>query len=375
MALQMVDLQAQLASIRGELDGAIDAVLTSGAYVRGPFVQSFETRLAEYAGTNHAIGVGNGTDALQLAYMALGVGQGDEIVTTAFTFIATAEAAALLGARPVFVDIDPHTFNLDAARLADAVTDRTRAIVPVHLYGQPADMDEVRAVASQAGVPVIEDAAQAIGSHYRGSHAGSVGEIGCLSFYPSKNLGAIGDGGAVLTNDADLARRVRTIANHGGSSKYHNEVVGVNSRLDALQAAILEVKLRHLDPWTRARQVAADAYDACFEGSDVVIPHRAPNRTHVFHQYTIRVPAGARDGLQQHLRQQGIPSMVYYPVPLHRLAVFADLAYAEGSLPETEAASREVLSLPMHPHLTEEQIRHVAGVVRAFLGETVEAES
>ena len=372
MALQMVDLQAQLASIRSELDAAIGDVLESGAYVRGPFVQRFEARLAAYLGARQAVGVGNGTDALQLAYMALGVGPGDEVITPAFTFIATAEAAALLGARPVFVDIDPQTFNIDAARLADAVTERTRAIVPVHLYGQPADMAAIMEVASRAGVPVVEDAAQAIGARFAGEAVGTIGAAGCLSFYPSKNLGAVGDGGAVLTNDEDLASRVRTIANHGGSSKYHNEVVGVNSRLDALQAAILEVKLRHLDVWTAARQAAAAAYDASFAGSEVVIPFRAPDRTHVFHQYTIRVPAGAREGLQQHLRQRGIPSMVYYPVPLHRLAVFAELGYGEGSLPETEAASREVLSLPMHPHLAAEQIRTVAGEVRAFLGETAE---
>jgi UDP-2-acetamido-2-deoxy-ribo-hexuluronate aminotransferase len=364
-----VDLHAQVASIRSELDAAVASVLDSGAFVRGPFVRSFEEELAAHLGGRHAIGVGNGTDALQIAYMALGIGPGDEVVTSPFTFIATAEAAALLGAKPVFVDIDPQTFNLDPARLAEAITPRTRAIAPVHLYGQAADMPAIQEIASGAGIPVVEDAAQAIGARVGDAPAGYIGEIGCLSFYPSKNLGAFGDGGAVLTNDDAIASRVRTIANHGGTSKYHNEVVGVNSRLDALHAAMLSVKLRHLDAWTAARQTAADAYDRAFAGSEVVIPHRAPGFTHVFHQYTIRVPAGVRDDLQEHLRQRGIPTMVYYPVPLHRLAVFAELGYAEGSLPETERASREVLSLPMHPHLTEEQATAVAGAVRAFLGE------
>ncbi len=369
----MVDLQAQVAAIRDELDGAIAAVLESGAFVRGPFVTRFEEELAAYLGGAFALGVGNGTDALQVAYMAAGVGPGDEVITPAFTFVATAEAAALLGATPVFVDVDPATFNLDPAAVEAAVTEWTRAIVPVHLFGQPADLDPILALGERREIPVIEDAAQAVGAEYGGRAVGYLGQMGCLSFYPSKNLGAFGDGGAVLTDDEALYEQARLVANHGGRKKYHNEVVGVNSRLDALHAAMLSVKLRHLDRWTAARQVAAAAYDACFAGSEVVVPHRAPGRTHVFHQYTVRVPAAARDGLVAHLKADGIPSMVYYPVGLHRLPVFEELGYAEGSLPETERASREVLSLPMHPELTLEQVHRVAGAVRAYLGEAVEA--
>jgi UDP-2-acetamido-2-deoxy-ribo-hexuluronate aminotransferase len=367
MSLQMVDLQAQVASIRGELDGAVAAVLESGAYVRGPFVERFENELATYLGGRHAIGVASGTDALQIAYMALGVGPGDEVITPAFTFIATAEAAALLGATPVFVDIDPRTFNLDPEAVEAAISERTKTIVPVHLYGQPADMEAVLAVADRHGIPVVEDAAQCIGARYGNRVTGYLGALGCLSFYPSKNLGAFGDGGAVLTDDDTLAERVRTIANHGGRRKYHNEILGVNSRLDAIQAAMLSVKLRHLHTWTAARQAAAAAYDAAFAGTEVITPHRAPGRSHVFHQYTIRVPAEQRDGLQAHLQARGVPTMIYYPVPLHRLEVYAGLAYADDSLPETERAAREVISLPMHPHLTLEQIHMVATTVLSYL--------
>ncbi len=374
MTIHMVDLHAQVAEIRNELDAAIGAVLESGAFVRGPFVAAFERELAEALDARFALGVGNGTDALQIAYAAVGVGPGDEIVTPAFTFIATAEAASLLGATPVFVDIDPQTFNLDPAKLEAAITERTKAIVPVHLFGQPADMDPILAVAERHGLAVIEDCAQSIGATYKGRPTGTMGDLGCLSFYPSKNLGAYGDGGAILSEDAALFERAKMIANHGARKKYHHEIVGINSRLDGLQGAILSVKLRHLGAWTEARQIAARAYDALFAGCDAVTtPYRDPNGTHVFHQYTIRVPADLRDDLQTHLKSLGIPTMIYYPVPLHQLGVYEALGYGEGSLPETERAGREVLSLPMHPELTLAQLRFIAESVQAFVGERVTA--
>ncbi|MDX1531345.1 MAG: DegT/DnrJ/EryC1/StrS family aminotransferase [Rhodothermales bacterium] len=368
MHLQMVDLQAEVAAIRDELDAAIAAVLEAGAFVRGPFVARFEEELAGHLGGRFALGVGNGTDALQLAYMAAGVGPGDEVITSAFTFFATAEAASLLGATPVFVDVDPKTFNLDPQAVAAAVTERTRAVVPVHLFGQSADMGPLRATCERHGLALIEDAAQAVGARYGDAPAGYVGDVGCLSFYPSKNLGAYGDGGALLTNSEERYRELKKLANHGARRKYYHDAVGVNSRLDGLQAAVLSVKLRHLDAWTAARRVAASLYDAHLAGCDLVErPHRAPGRTHVFHQYTVRVPAAVRDGLREHLRAQGVPTMVYYPVPLHRLPVYEGLGYAEGGLPEAERASREVLSLPMHPWLTPEQIAFVAGQVTTYL--------
>lgn len=364
----MVDLGAEVAALRPALDAAMAEVLESGAFVRGPFVGRFEEQLTDFYGGAHVLSVGNGTDALQLAYMALGIGPGDEVITPAFTFVATAEAAALLGARPVFVDIEPRTFNLDPAALEAVVTPRTKAVVPVHLYGQPADMDPILETARRHGLPVVEDAAQAIGARYRGRLTGTLGTVSCLSFYPSKNLGAYGDGGALLTTDDALAAHLRRLANHGAERKYFHTELGINSRLDALQAAILSVKLPHLAAWTMARQAVADRYDTLLAGCEgVTTPYRAPGAEHVFHQYTLRVPAGLRDGLATHLKARGIPTMVYYPVPLHRLPVFESLGHAEGSLPEAERACREVLSLPMHPHLTEAQIAYVAEAVTAFV--------
>ena len=370
MDLQMVDLRAQLAATRPEIDAALAAVLDRGAFVRGPFVAAFEAELAAYVGAIaggaevHALGVGNGTDALQIALMALGVGPGDEVICPAFTFVATAEAAALLGARTVFVDVDPDTFNLDPALVADAVTERTKAVVPVHLFGQCVDMTALRAVCEAAGVPVVEDMAQAVGATWDGRPAGTLSAIGCLSFYPSKNLGAFGDGGAILTTDGALADRVRQIANHGAAKKYHHTAVGVNSRLDAMQAAILSVHLRHLPVWTDARRAAAALYDAALEGlDDVVRPVRAPEARHVFHQYTVRVPAELRDALAADLKARGVPTMIYYPEPLHHMAPYR----AAVDLPETDRAAREVLSLPMHPHLTAAQITFVADALRDTL--------
>jgi dTDP-4-amino-4,6-dideoxygalactose transaminase len=372
MNIEMVDLRSQNHAIRKDIDNAIGAVLESTAFIRGPEVGEFECKLAGYLEGSFALGVGNGTDALQIAMMALGIGRGDEIITTSFTFIATAEAAALLGANPVFADIDPQTFNLDPTKIEDLITDHTKAIVPVHLFGQPADMDSLVAIAKKYGLALIEDNAQGIGSEYKGVKTGYIGDIGCLSFFPSKNLGCFGDGGAVLTNVEALYRKSRMIANHGSEKKYNNEIVGVNSRLDTLQAAILKVKLQHLDEYTAARRRAAARYNSLFEDNEfVTTPHHAPDRTHVYHQYTLRISEdvpGGRDRLSEHLRKKNIPHAVYYPVPLHRLPIFAEEGACRcGDMTETEAAAREAISLPMHTELTDEQQEYIARCVLEFI--------
>ena len=368
MDIQMVDLRGQYLAIKEEIDDAVAEVLGSTRFIRGPVVGKLECELAGYLDGSYALGVGNGTDALQIAYMALGIGPGDEVITPAFTFIATAEAAALLGATPVFADIDPQTFNLDPDRVEELITPRTKAIVPVHLFGQSADMDPFLEIGQRHGLPIIEDNAQAIGATYKGRKMGFLGHVGTLSFFPSKNLGAYGDGGAVLTNDEGLYERMKMITNHGGRHKYYNEIVGINSRLDALQAAILCVKLRHLDAFIEARRQAADRYDALFADSTyITTPHRAPYARHTFHQYTLRIAQdapGGRDAVQAHLKAKGIPHGVYYPVPLHRLPVFAEPgAMRCGPLPETESAAAEVISLPMHTELTAAQQEYIAEAV------------
>ncbi len=371
MDLQMVDLRGQYLAIKDEIDAAIQEVIDATQFIRGPVVSRFEEELAGYLGGPYALGVANGTDALQIAFMALGIGPGDEVITPAFTFIATAEAAALLGAVPVFADIAPRTFNLDPARIEALITPRTKAIVPVNLFGQAADLDPILEIAARHGLYVVEDNAQAVGATYRGRKTGYFGHVGILSFFPSKNLGCYGDGGALLTADADRHERMKLIANHGGRRKYYNEIVGVNSRLDALQAAILRVKLRHLDAYGQARRAAADRYDALFAGHRyVTTPYRAPHGQHVFHQYTIRVaPEVGREGLLAHLKAQGIPHAVYYPVPLHRLPVFAGGGARWGDLAETERAAAEVVSLPMHTELTAAQQERVAEAVLAFVAQ------
>ena len=373
----MVDLKAEVTSIRPELDAALAGILDATAFVRGPVVAGFEAALAAYvadldarAPEAHVIGCANGTDALQIALMALGVGPGDEVVCPSFTFVATAEAAALLGAVPVFADIDPATFNLAPEAVEAAITDRTKAVVPVHLFGQMADMAALRSVCEPRGIPIVEDAAQAIGATRGGEAAGLAGDLGTLSFYPSKNLGAYGDGGAVYTTSAPLAERARRIANHGAARKYFHTEVGINSRLDAMQAAILRVKLRHLPAWTTARRLAAAVYDDHFADlPEVTRPPRASGARHVFHQYTLRV--ADRDAVADGLRERGIPTMVYYPVPLHEMPPYA--AGARGPLPETERACREVLSLPMHPHLSQDDLARVASAVRDLVTQPVPA--
>ena len=372
MDIQMVDLRGQYLALKEEIETAIAGVLDSTRFIRGPVVGELECALATYLEGTYVLGVGNGTDALQIAFMALGIGPGDEVITPSFTFIATAEAAALLGATPVFVDIDPQTFNLDPNKIEELITPRTKAIVPVHLFGQSADLDPILDIARRHGISVVEDNAQAIGATYKGRKIGFLGEVGTLSFFPSKNLGAYGDGGAVLTNDEARYEHMKMITNHGGRHKYYNEIVGVNSRLDALQAAILRVKLRHLDAFIEARRQAADRYDALFaESAYITTPYRAPYTDHTFHQYTLRIAPeapGGRDGLIDHLKAKSIPHGVYYPVPLHRLPVFAEPgAMRQGDLTQTERVAAEVISLPMHTELTATQQEYIAEAVLGFV--------
>jgi UDP-2-acetamido-2-deoxy-ribo-hexuluronate aminotransferase len=365
--IQMVDLVTQYQKIKPEIDQAIHRVLDSGQFILGKEVGEFEAAAASYLGVRYAVGCASGTDALQVAMMALGIGEGDEVITTPFTFVATTETIVLLGARPVYVDIDPQTFNIDPAKIEAAITRKTKAILPVHLYGQSADMDPLVEVASNHGIPIIEDAAQAMGAEYKGRKVGGIGTLGCISFFPSKNLGAFGDAGMVVTNDAALAERVRMIAVHGSKKRYYHEIIGVNSRLDTLQAAILNVKLRHLDAWCEARRRAAHVYNTLFAGTDIVIPFEAPYVRHVFHQYTIRLKN--RDAVAQRLAEKKIPHAIYYPIPLHLQQAYAHLGQPEGGVPITERAAAEVLSLPMHTELTREQQEYIALAVREALGE------
>lgn len=366
----MVDLAGQYRRLKEEIDQAIGEVLASTRFIKGPVVAAFEEELAAYLGGRHALGVGNGTDALQVALMALEIGPSDEVITPAFSFVAAAETVALLGAKPVFVDIDPETFNIDPTHAASLVTDRTAAIIPVHLYGQACDLDGIMRLAQAHDIPVIEDAAQAVGSTYKGRPTGYIGHIGCLSFFPSKNLGCYGDGGAVLTNDRALHKRMTEIANHGAERKYRNDRVGLNSRLDAIQAAVLRVKLRHLDAFTEARVKAARRYDRLLAGaSEIAPPVTAPDTSHVYHQYTIRLRNGdpeTRDRLAAHLHDNGIATAVYYPAPIYRFEAYADGLREDGGLPNTERACNEVISLPMHTELTSDQQERIVEEIGRF---------
>ena len=373
MKVPILDLTRQYRAIKAEIDTAIQRVLESGRFILGPEVEAFEREIAEYLGVKHAIGVASGTDALLLSLKALGIGPGDGVIVPSFTFFATAGVVANVGATPVFTDIDPKTYNIDPESVKDLFTHHAspitiRAIIPVHLYGQPADMDEIMRLAKEYDLYVIEDAAQAIGAEYKGRKVGTIGHLGCFSFFPTKNLGAYGDGGLVVTNDDKLAEKVRMLRVHGSKPKYYHHLVGTNSRLDALQAAILRAKLPHLDEWTAARQRIAARYDELLRDvPGVEIPFRAPDRTHIFHQYTIRVLSGRRDALQKNLSEQGVGVQVYYPLPLHLQPCFRHLGYKEGDLPESERASREVLSLPMFPELTEEEQDYVVQAIKAFM--------
>ncbi len=362
--IPVLDLRTQYQTIKGEIDAAIAGVIESTQFILGPTVRAFEEQVAAYCECQHAVGVASGTDALRLTLAALEIGPGDEVITTPFTFIATANTISRSGARPVFVDIDPPTFNLDPEAVRGAITPRTRAILPVHLYGQMADMDPIMDLAEAHGLQVIEDAAQAIGARYKGRRAGSIGNAGCFSFYPTKNLGTYGDGGMVVTNDAALAERLDVLRRHGGRQKYHAEVLGFNSRLDALQAAILGAKLPHLDAWNEARRAVAQRYHELLADLPVGTPYDSPNGRHVYHQYTIRAPR--RDDLAAYLKAQGVGTMIYYPVALHQQVMYAEQGYGQVSLPESEAASREVLSLPMYPELTAAAQEQVVCTIRQF---------
>lgn len=357
--IPMVDLVGQHARIQSDLDQALLRASHEAAYIQGPDVAAFAIELSAYLGEGvYTIPCANGTDALQIALMALGLQPGDEVITATFTYVATAEVIALLGLTPVLVDVDADTFALNLDQVRAAITPQTKAIVPVHLYGQGVDMESLLALAAERGIPVVEDTAQALGARYtfsdgRTSALGTLGTIGCTSFFPSKNLGCMGDGGAVFTRDAALAERIKMMANHGQKVKYRHDVVGCNSRLDTLQAAVLRVKLRHLDSYAAARQVAAARYDAGLAGlAGLQTPVRRAESTHVFHQYTLRVADGRRDALAAHLKADGIPSMIYYPLPLHRQLAYQSARYPDGSFPVAEQLCAEVLSLPMHTELT-----------------------
>jgi dTDP-4-amino-4,6-dideoxygalactose transaminase len=364
MNVPLLDLKAQYADIKQDIDAAVQRVMESARFIGGPEVTALEEEVARYSACPHAVGCASGTDALLLSLRALDVGPGDEVVTSAFSFFASAGTIVNVGAQPVFVDIDPRTYNLDPHRLEAAITPLTKAVVAVHLYGQCCDLTAVRAVCEKHQVWLIEDAAQAIGAEWEGRRAGSVGDTGCFSFFPSKNLGGAGDGGMITVRDADLAERLRLLREHGAKPKYYHSLVGTNSRLDALQAAILRVKLKHLDRWSEKRAKNAAAYDAQLEGARLTRPYKDPRGRHIYNQYVIR--SEARDGLRQHLTDRGIGTEIYYPVPLHLQKCFASLGYQEGDMPQAEAAAREVLALPIYPELTEEQIRYVASCVREF---------
>lgn len=378
-AIQMVDLKGQYRRIQAEIDRAVLDCIASTQFIQGPPVKEFQAALEAYLGVRHVIPCANGTDALQIAFMALRQAAGpeqahrNEVILPAFTYVATAEVVALLGLRPVMVDVDPDTFNVTAAGVEAAITPNTLAVVPVHLFGQSADMAPILDLARRHGIYVVEDNAQAIGADYSlpdGSHrkTGTLGHIGCTSFFPSKNLGCYGDGGAMMTDDDALAASLRMIANHGQQQRYYHDVTGVNSRLDSLQAAILKVKLQYLDAYSAARQQAAARYDEAFRDlPGLAVPVRQPGSTHVFHQYTLRVKDGRRDALQAHLQSLGIPSMIYYPVPLYQQKAFAHFAQPGFSLPVTEVLCQEVLSLPMHTELEADSQQVIIAGVRSFL--------
>ena len=364
MTVPLLDLKPQYADLKSEIDEAVHRVLDSTRFIGGPEVSGLEEEVARYSQCKHAIGCASGTDALILALRALGVGPGDEVITTGYSFFASAGTVVNVGAIPVFVDIDSRSYNLDAHRLEAAVTTRTKAVIAVHLYGQCCDLGAVKAVCDKHRLFLIEDAAQAIGAEWEGRRAGSVGDVGCFSFFPSKNLGAAGDGGMCTAQDDALAERIRLLREHGAKPKYYHSIVGTNSRLDALQAAILRVKLRHLDRWSEKRAKNAALYDQLFEGSRVGRPFKDTRARHIYNQYVIRLPE--RDALRQHLTERGVGTEVYYPVPLHLQQCFATLGYKAGDLPQSEGAARETVALPIYPELTEEQIRHVAAAVVEF---------
>jgi UDP-2-acetamido-2-deoxy-ribo-hexuluronate aminotransferase len=371
--LQMVDLIGQYTKIQGEIDAAIREVVLSSAYINGPEVKAFATELEQYLDCKNVIPCANGTDALQIAMMALNYKPGDEVITASFTYVATAEVIALLKLKPVLVDVDPDTFSIDPAAIERAITPKTVGIVPVHLFGQCADMQQIMEIANEYHLHVIEDTAQAIGADFTMKNgltykAGTIGTIGTTSFFPSKNLGCMGDGGAIFTNDDEMAARLRIICNHGQTVQYHHDEIGVNSRLDSIQAAILRVKLRHLDEYAAARQRAAAYYDAAFGANPKLkIPVRQPGSTHVFHQYTLVLNGVSRTALKDHLASKGIPAMIYYPIPLHMQKAYMDPRYKHGDFPVTENLCNHVISLPMHTELSADDLQYITSSVLEFI--------
>ncbi len=368
-AVPLLDLKAQYETIRGEIEPAVKAVMESQYFILGPKVKEFETHVADYVQAKYALGVSSGTDALLIALMALDIQPGDEVITTDYSFFATAGSISRLNAIPVFVDIEPDTYNIDPAKIEEKITDKTKAIIAVHLYGQSADMNPVMELAQKYNLRVIEDAAQAIGTEYAdGRRVGSIGDIGCFSFFPSKNLGGFGDGGLVTTNDAHLAERLTYLRNHGAHPKYYHKMIGGNFRLDAIQGAVLDVKLKHLDGWTGGRQKNADYYDAEIDSREldkfVSVPRRVAGGRHIFNQYILRVQN--RDGLLAHLKKQNIGSEVYYPVTFNNQECFTYLGYKKGDFPEAEKAAAETLAIPIYPELTTEQQNYVLDAIEEF---------
>ncbi len=366
MKIQMVDLKRQYQALKKEIDEAVLRVLESTQFINGPDVKMLAEEMQDYLGVKHAIPCASGTDALQLALMAINLAPGDEVITTPFTFVATAEAIALLGARPVYVDIEEKTYNLDPAKIEAAITDRTRAIIPVHLYGQPADMDAIMAIARKHHLTVVEDAAQAVGARYKGKMVCTFGDMGCISFFPSKNLGAYGDAGMVVTDNDELAEKIRMIANHGSRVRYRHEALGINSRLDSIQAAILRVKLHYLDEWNEKRRAIAAYYTKGFKETGAVTPYVADYAEHIYHQYTLQVED--RDELQKRLTEKGIPSAIHYPIPLHLQPAFRAVSgFSEGDFPIAEKVAGRVISLPMHPDLTRSEQNYIIDTIQQFL--------
>ena len=370
--IQMVDLISQYQKIKPEINSAITSILESAQFINGPEVKGFQTDLETYLGAKHVIPCANGTDALQVALMGLGLKPGDEVITPSFTYIATTEVIALLGLKPVFVDVDRDTFCVDAEAIKKAITPKTKAIVPVHLYGQASNMEEIMKIANAHNLAVIEDNAQAIGSDYHfldgtNSKTGTLGHVGCTSFFPSKNLGCYGDGGAIFTNDDELAAQIRMIVNHGQSKRYYHDVVGVNSRLDSIQAAVLRIKLRKLDDYIAARRKVADHYDAFKKFPGVKTPVRSNESKHVFHQYTLTLEGVDRNELNAFLAERDIPSMIYYPVPAHRQKMFSSFGSEQTDLPVTDWLTERVISLPVHTEMEQEQLDYICGAIEEFL--------
>ncbi|WP_339060560.1 DegT/DnrJ/EryC1/StrS family aminotransferase [Tepidibacillus marianensis] len=366
MNIPMLDLSEQYQNLKEEIHQALEQVMSSSRFILGDNVKKLERDIADYSQVAYGIGVANGSDALHISLLACGIEAGDEVITTPFTFFATAGSIARIGAKPVFVDISPKTFNIDPTLIEEKITDKTKAIIPVHLYGQAVDMDPIREIAQKHHLLIIEDAAQAIGAEYKGERVGELGDMACFSFFPTKNLGAYGDAGMIVTNNEELAEKIRVIRVHGSKPKYYHHVLGYNSRLDEMQAAILNVKFPHLNEWSELRRKNAAFYSQLLADIDEVItPYEVENSYHIYHQYTIRVKE--RDQLQAYLKEQGVQTMIYYPMPLHVQPVFSDLGYKEGDFPESEQAAKEALSLPMFPELKKEQQEYIVDKIRDFI--------